>query len=142
MKSNYKFYLGLSFGLFIGFILFNFSPAFSSSTTNVNLSNQSSGNPSVDGSWEPLCDMQGQINAYSAFVSENNLPSNTSTGGYIKRTVLNDITGTMDGTYIKYSFYYDGNGKIGLYFQKQGDPNNGIRTGASAFCPNLCEYPN
>ena len=140
MKSNYKFYLGLSFGLLMGFLVFNLGSAIgdSNKTQDVSLGNA---DVSITGSWVQTADMQPQIDAYKKFITEKNLPENTSTGGFIKRTVLNDITGTMDGSYIKYSFYYDGEGKIGLYFQKEGDDSEGIRTGAAAFCPNMCNYP-
>lgn len=143
MKSNYKFFLGLSFGLLIGFVLFNVGSAFSSDEVNNTESMEGPSDPSIDGCWAPLSEMQGQIDAYQTdFRDAYNLPANTSTGGYIKRTVLNDLTGLFDGAYIKYSFYYDGDGKIGLYFQKASKPETGIRTGSAAFCPNLCNYPN
>ena len=140
MKSNYKFYLGLSFGLLMGFLVFNLGSATgdSNKTHDVSLGND---DDSISGSWVETTVIQSKIEAYQQFISEKGLPENTSTGGYIKRTVLNDITGTMDGSYIKYSFYYDGDGKIGLFFQKEGDDTNGIMTGSAAFCPNLCNFP-
>ena len=144
MKSNYKFFLGLSFGLLIGFALFNVGAAYSSNGIESFESLQGGDDPgvSVSGSHAPLSEMQGMLNAYKTdFINNYNLPANTSTGGYIKRTVLNDITGLGDGSYIKYSFYYDGDGKIGLYFQKESKPETGIRTGSAAFCPVMCEYP-
>ena len=143
MKSNYKFFLGLSFGLLIGFALFNVGTAYSSDAIDSVESIQGSNNPAVDGSEAPLAEMQGMIDAYKTeFVNAYNLPANTSTGGFIKRTVLNNLTGMGDGSCLKYTFYYDGNGKIGIYFQKQSDPDNGIRTGSAAFCPTMCDYPN
>lgn len=140
MKSNYKFYLGLSFGLLIGFIAFNIENA-TSENTNTNQISNINGDVNVSGYWVNSSEIQPKIDAYKKFIMEKNLPENTSTGGFIKRSVLNDITGSMDGSYIKYSFFYEGEGKIGLYFQKESKPDKGIRSGSDAFCPNLCNYP-
>ena len=137
MNSTPKFFLGLTCGLLISFFVFNSNSVLNAKGTATETSTD---NPAVDGSWETVETMNPKILSYKNEIVPK-LPGNASTGGFIKRSVLNDITGSFDGTYIKYQFYHDGDGKIGIFFQKESQSAKGIRTGSSAFCPTMCEFP-
>jgi len=142
MKSNFKFLLGLACGVVVTFIALQSTTTLNANSLSQNQANAVLSDESIDGKWVTIASMQPQIDAYkNNFISQYKLPENTSTGGFIKRSLLNDITGVFDGNYIKYSFYYDGDGKIGLLFQKESNTTSGIRTGSAAFCPMLCDYP-
>lgn len=144
MNNFPKFFLGLLCGLIISFFIFNGSNLLQadSETSNDRKSVIETTDETIDGSWITMSEAQPLIDAYqNDIVIAYKLPENTSTGGFIKRTVLNDITGAFDGKYIKYSFYYQGNGQIGIIFQSQMDETKGIRTGSQAFCPNICQFP-
>jgi len=142
MKSNFKFLLGLGCGIVISFITLQSTKTLNATSPQQNQAATATSNETIDGKWVTMESMQSQITAYkNDFITQYKLPENTSTGGFIKRSLLSDITGPFDSSYVKYSFYYDGDGKIGLLFQKQSEPDNAIRTGSAAFCPMLCDYP-
>ena len=138
MKSNSKFFLGLTCGLVISFFIFNSNAILHAKGAKPE--SAKGGDVSITGSAVTAESMMPLINSYKNEIVPK-IGGNASTGGFIKRSVLNNITGSFDGEYIKYSFYHAGNGKIGLFFQKQSNQSQGIRTGNAAFCPTLCEFP-
>lgn len=141
MKSNFKFLLGLGCGIVISFIALQSTNTLNASSVKENQVTTTTSNEAVDGKWVTIASVQPQIKAYSAFKTQYNLPENTSNGGFIKRSLLSDLASRNNGDFIKYSFYFDGDGKIGLLFQKKSDPENALKTRSAAFCPIMCDYP-
>jgi hypothetical protein len=144
MNNLPKFFLGLLCGLVISFFVFNGNSVLNANSAKGTITHSpiETADETIDGKWINMSDAQPLIDAYKTdFIDANKLSGNTSTGGFIKRSVLNDITGPFDGAYIKYSFYYQGNGQIGIIFQKQSENTQVIRTGSAAFCPNMCQFP-
>jgi hypothetical protein len=139
MKSTSKFFLGLTCGLAVSLFSLN-------STSNLSASSQkdtkvaSTVAADIDGKWVTKASMQSKIQSYETQILPK-LPQGSSKGGFIKRSVLKEITGRSYGDYIKYSFYHEGEGKIGLVFESQAETTNVLITTKAAFCPTMCNYP-
>ncbi len=144
MSANTKFYSGLAAGLIISFVVFggiSLLKAKSLDQTELKKHQTNSGDDAVDGKWISNQDAAPLIAAFKNDVLTK-LPANSSTGGFIKRSVLKEITNYNDGNYIKFEYYSDGDGKIGIMFQSSNNASQYLRTGSAAFCPMLCDYPN
>ncbi len=145
MKSNLKFFAGLGLGLIISFLFLNVGTL--QSKNNISEPGKivsADDNPAVDGEMISTAIANPMISLYSTdFVTGNNLPVNTTTGGVIGRKMLRGITGSSSDDLIKYSFYLtteaNGDQKIGLIFYPKTTSNMVLRTGTAAFCPNMCK---
>lgn len=139
MKTTPKFFLGLACGLAVSLFTLN-------SNSNLNASSEKDTKVAgtvaaeVDGKWVTKESMQPKIQSYESQILPK-LPQGASKGGFIKRTVLKDITARSHGDYIKYSFYHEGEGKIGLMFESQNETTKVLITSKAAFCPTMCNYP-
>ncbi|MBT8327967.1 MAG: hypothetical protein KJP21_09600 [Bacteroidia bacterium] len=149
MKSNLKFFTGLTCGLILGILFFNTFDLQSKSTlemTPVVLETADEEDDPVKGQWINNSTANTLIASYQTnFIEANSLPSNTTIGGFIGKKHLRDICGISADEYIKFRFYQTadatGNSQLGIIFYPTKTANVLLRTGSASFCPMLCEYP-
>ncbi|MCB9262756.1 MAG: hypothetical protein H6607_10315 [Flavobacteriales bacterium] len=145
MKSNIKFFSGLSLGLLIGFMVFNAPKIISKNNEALpkTTETQSSNDPSKEGEFITTEAANALISAYkTGFVDKNGLPSNTTIGGVISKSNLNKVCGLGADDLIKFRFYLtqstEGADQIGVIFYKKSDATEALRTGSASFCPVMC----
>ena len=149
MKLKSNFILGLGTGVLSSLALVVLMGASSGSgpaTDQTNATNQTVVDP-VKGGYISSEEAAPLISAYASdFVQGNNLPANTTIGGYIGKENLQSIAnGAGESEYVKFSFYLttDENNaqQIGLIFYPNETAAQVLRTGSASFCPSLCNSP-
>lgn len=149
MKSNVKFFTGLTCGLLLSMLFFNASELQSKTTPNANVIAVESGNEADDpvkGQWIDAQTASNLVASYTSnFIEANGLPSNTTIGGFIGKKHLRDISGLSADEYIKFRFYQTtdatGSSQLGIVFYPTKSCSVMLRTGSESFCPMLCDYP-
>ncbi len=139
MKSNAKFFSGLGLGLLVSFIFLNVNTLKSekledgeSSAINSIMADENETN----GTMMNTAEAEAMIAAYKMYTTSPEGKMVTE-GGVIDRKVLKGILGMSSDDLIKYRFYKKNN-DIGIVFYPQRTSTQVLRTGYSAFCPNMC----
>ena len=149
MKTKSNFFLGLGVGLAISFTTFLIVPANSdnevSNETVINTVNQVADVDPVKGGFITIEEANQLSDAYTAYMQSKGLEG-ISTGGWIGRSQLRDVSGTFNSDeYIQFKFYKtegtNGEPQIGLLFYAKQNSTEVMRTGPASFCPVLCDYP-
>ena len=149
MKSNVKFFTGLTCGLILGILFFNTFDLQSKTTPesdSIAMSTADEADDPVKGQWINAATASTLVASYTTnFVEANDLPSNTTIGGFIGKKHLRDISGLSADDYIKFRFYQtqdeSGGSQIGVIFYPTESSSVMLRTGSASFCPMLCDYP-
>jgi hypothetical protein len=145
MKLKNNFFSGLGLGLLVGFVLFGTSDLWSKTTSNSVISTTTETSDAVKGEWINSEQASNLESAYGTYVQNNNLPSNTTIGGFIGKKYLRDVVGLIGDGYIKYRFYETKNAanesQIGIIFYPEQNSSQMLRNGSASFCPVICEYP-
>mgnify|MGYP000927165021 FL=1 len=137
MQFNSKFFLGLTLGLALGFVAFNVGSA---NSTNSKSSAIDATNDATNGDFITAEQANPLEENYKNYIDGLN-QNGASIGGVVGESNLRDITKAIGGNgLVKYRFYKTeepGEAKIGIIFYA---PNGKIlKTGASAFCPTICD---
>ena len=139
MKSNTKFFAGLSLGLLFGFLVFSAGSFFSQASEVDGIQKSDAG--AGDGEWITVQAANTMIDAYKTnFIQGNNLPENTTLGGTISKSQLKDVAARSSDESIKFRFYLsntEGQPKIGIAFFPKRSGETALIT--NSFCPQMCE---
>lgn len=149
MKSNVKFFTGLTCGLVLGILFFNTFELQSKAIPNPDETAVVAGNEPDDpvkGEWINSETAASMVSSYKTnFIQANSLPSNTTIGGFIGKKHLRDVCGLSADEYVKFRFYQttdaSGSSQIGIIFYPTQSCSVMLRTGSASFCPMLCDYP-
>lgn len=149
MNSNKKFFLGLSTGLLLGFVIFSVNLSTSVASTPPMAMQELATNGPVSGDLISTDSAATLETAWTQYIAaESCLASNTTLGGKVGARELMDVAYTylMHGEEnLKFRFYYttdaEGNGKIGVNFYQSPSQETQmvLRTGVSSYCPVLCD---
>lgn len=140
MKSNSKFFLGLTLGLALGFVAFNIGSA---NSTNNKVDVSTAMNDATNGDFITAADAMPLEQNFKNYMTSLN-QSQASIGGVIGESNLRDLTRGLGGNgLISYKFYKapgEGDAKIGVIFYNA----NGkvLKSGSAAFCPMVCDPSN
>lgn len=144
MKIKSNFTLGLISGIGLSVAL----TLFMSARTDVKSVDSSDG--FVDpykGGYIGSYEADSLINQYANdWVKANDLPMNTTTGGYIGKSNLAQVASLgNEEEYIKFNFYYtkgeNNEPQIGLMFYPSYDASAVLMTGSGSYCPTQCSAP-
>lgn len=145
MKLKNNFFIGLSSGLLIGFLIFNVSLSTSNAESDPSIATAPTAVAEVDsvrGGFISPSEAQGLHDAYvNEFLGRKGMP-NTSLGGTIGHKNLRDLIGIMGDGDLSFRFYHttseEGYDQIGVLFYPEKAEENVLRTGPGSFCPSLC----
>lgn len=148
MKLKSNFFLGLGVGLAMSFSTFMFVNANSESglEQDQSIAELNEVDP-IKGGFITTQEAAPLIAAYSSnFLERYNLPSGTTTGGFVGKSQLRDVAALFGSDeYIKFNYYMeeaaDGTPQIGIIFYANETAANVLRTGPASFCPSQCDYP-
>ncbi len=146
MKFNAKFFSGLGLGLVLSFLFLNANLLMSQSGTE----QQGAGEPTTDnapvnGKMVATTTADTLIADFTTgFIEANNLPANTTIGGFVGRSNLKSVVDGGMGDLVKFRFYLTqddgGANQIGLIFYPDAGAASVLQTGSKSFCPSMCDY--
>lgn len=136
MKSNSKFFVGLTLGLALGFVAFNLSSAYS---TNAEQMSSTVSDDATNGAFITATEAKPLEENFKKYMNDLN-QGGASIGGVIGENNLRSLTRAIGGNgLIAYKFYKtseQGEAKIGVIFYTAS--GQVLKSGSGAFCPTMC----